>query len=208
MPAVMRHLAAKAESSRAEARTDAGRSLADAERDKWIRVELFLVILEATGRRLGSIRQLRWEDINLTVGEITWRAAADKKRHDWLSPIPPAFVQELRTFQRKLGTVGGWVFPSHKDPKEPVRGDVLPRQLLRAEREAKLQKLAGGICHPYRRKWATERKHLSIKDVAAAGGWKDVETLLTCYQHADRGTMLEVMSEPKKVTERGVVNGE
>lgn len=203
-----RRLAAKAEASRTETRTEAGRLWADAERDKWIRVELFLVILEATGRRLGSIRQLRWEEINFTVGEITWRAAADKKRHDWLTPIPAALIQELRTFQRKLGAVGGWIFPSHKNPNEPVRGDVLPRQLLAAEREAKLPKLAGGICHPYRRKWATERKHQPIKDVAAAGGWKDVETLLTCYQHADRGTMLAVMSEPKKVTELGVANGD
>ncbi len=55
--------------------------------------------------------------------------------------------------------------------------------------------------HPYRRKWATERKHLSLKDVAAAGGWKDVETLLTCYQQPDPQTLLAVMSEPRKLHE-------
>jgi hypothetical protein len=38
---------------------------------------------------------------------------------------------------------------------------------------------------PAGRNWATERKELPLKDVAAAGGWKDVTTLLTCYQHAD-----------------------
>ncbi len=48
------------------------------------------------------------------------------------------------------------------------------------------RQLAGGLWHPYRRKWATERKHLSLKDVAAAGGWRDVETLLTCYQQPDQ----------------------
>ena len=200
-------LVVQAEAARLAAKSDAGRLAADADRDKWIRVELFVVFLEATGRRAGSIRQLRWEDINLTAGEITWRAAADKKRHDWLTPIPPALVQELRVFQRKLGVVGGWVFPSEKRPSEPVRGDVLPRQLLAAEKAAGLSKLDGGLCHPYRRKWATERKHLSIKDVAAAGGWKDTETLLTCYQHADRETMLAVMSEPRKVTDGGVAGG-
>ena len=34
---------------------------------------------------------------------------------------------------------------------------------------------------PTGRKWATERKRLSLKD-AKAGGLKDTETLLTCYQ--------------------------
>jgi len=39
--------------------------------------------------------------------------------------------------------------------------------------------------------------HPSLKDVAAAGGWKDTETLLTCYQQPDADTLLAVMSEPK-----------
>jgi hypothetical protein len=33
-----------------------------AERMKWLQLELCLVLAEATGRRLGSIRQLRWDD--------------------------------------------------------------------------------------------------------------------------------------------------
>jgi hypothetical protein len=49
------------------------------------------------------------------------------------------------------------------------------------------------LSNAYRRKWATERKELPLKDVAAAGGWKDVTTLLTCYQHAGEATMLKVM---------------
>jgi len=43
--------------------------------------------------------------------------------------------------------------------------------------------------------WAGE----AVKDVAAAGGWKDVMTLLTCYQHADEATMLKVMASPAKL---------
>jgi hypothetical protein len=40
-----------------------------------------------------------------------------------------------------------------------------------------------------------------LKHVAAAGGWKDVETLLTCYQQPDPETLLAVMSEPRKLRE-------
>ncbi len=39
----------------------------------------------------------------------------------------------------------------------------------------------------------TERKHLHDVDVAAAGGWKDTESLKTAYQQADEATMLEVV---------------
>ena len=76
---------------------------------------------------------------------------------------------------------------------------MFARWILALERRANLAKLDGGLLHAFRRKWATERKDLSVKDVAAAGGWKDVGTLLTCYQQADRETMLAVKSEPGKM---------
>ena len=59
--------------------------------------------------------------------------------------------------------------------------------------------------HAYRRKWASERKHLNVKDVAAAGGWKDINTLLEVYQQSNEASVLAVMSEPKKLHEREVV---
>ncbi len=101
------------------------------------------MIAEATGRRLGSIRELRRG--RLAVG-----------RH------------EFRTW------------------------------LERAESHAGLPKLKGGLWHAYRRALATSRKHLPVGEVAAAGGWKDVSTLLRCYTQADNDTILAVMSDPKR----------
>ncbi len=66
------------------------------------------------------------------------------------------------------------------------------------------EKLTRGVWHPYRRKWATERKRLPVIDVAQAGGWSDTQTLLTCYQQPDPETLLTVVSESRKVRERGV----
>jgi hypothetical protein len=43
----------------------------------------------------------------------------------------------------------------------------------------------GNMWHAFRRLWATERKTLPVKDVAAAGGWEDVTTLIECYQQPD-----------------------
>ena len=53
--------------------------------------------------------------------------------------------------------------------------------LKKAEKHAKLPKLDGALWHAYRRSWASARKHLSLVDVAAAGGWTDTGTLLRCY---------------------------
>jgi hypothetical protein len=78
---------------------------------------------------------------------------------------------------------------------------LFDKWLRRAEEVAGLPKLKGGLWHPYRRKWGTERKEQSLKDVMAAGGWTDAKTLLKCYQHADRRTLLKVMSEPQKLTD-------
>ncbi len=174
------------------------------ERMTWVRIELLVVLLEATGRRIGSIRQLRWEDLDLQRGEIHWRAEADKKGKEWFTPVGESLMGELKAFRRTLGALSGWIFPAPDDPTQPIDIDTLKVLMLKAEQEAKLPKLDGGLFHPFRRKWATERKHLPLKDVAEAGGWKSPQVILTSYQHADRDTMLAVMNEPTKLTERAV----
>jgi hypothetical protein len=97
-----------------------------------------------------------------------------------------------------------WVFrQATKDaPWAPAQCQDYLRQ---AEAAAGVEKLEGGLWHAYRRKWATERKELPLKDVAAAGGWKDVTTWLTCYQHADEATMLKVMASPTKLVGRRTI---
>ena len=75
--------------------------------------------------------------------------------------------------------------------------DLTARWLLDAEKLAGLPKLAGGQFHPYRRLWATERKNLPVQDVAAAGGWKTVETVQRLYQLADGATTLAAVEGGK-----------
>ncbi len=173
----------------------------EAERVRWVKLELALVLAEATGRRLGSIRQLRWEDVDFGAPSLRWRAEADKKGKEWCIPIPQALADELRSFQRRLGAVGGWVFASETDGECAMDRHLFDKWLVVAEQWAKLPKLDGSLWHAYRRKWATERKALPLRDVAAAGGWSDVDTLLKVYQQPDRETILRVMSEPRKVSE-------
>jgi integrase len=135
-----------------------------------LKLELAIVIAEATGRRLGSIRQLAWDDIDFTRDTILWRADTDKKRKAWTVPMPATLSDEFKFFRVRLGSAFGLlVFPSDSDATVPVRTDVFYRWLRVAERKAELTKLDGSLWHAYRRGWATSRKHLPTADVAADG---------------------------------------
>lgn len=171
---------------------------------RWLRMEIALFIAEATGRRLGSIRQLKWEDFKYDRGLVCWRAEADKKGHKWEIPMPSQFMEQVRDYQRRLGAIAGPVFAAGASKDGMMDRHLFDKWLSHAERVAKLPKLDGSLWHAYRRKWATERKQSNPKDVAAAGGWKDVATLLEVYQQADEQSVLAVMSEPKKLRERGI----
>lgn len=200
------------EKTRKAAQLLAENAVTDAGRAKWIKLELALVLAEATGRRLGSIRQLRWDDVDFKQGTIRWRAATDKKGKEWKIPMPPSLKQELVSFRRKMGSAfGQLVFPSHDRPDVPLRTDQLSQWLITAEKKAKLPKLDGSLWHAYRRGWATERKHYPVADVAAAGGWRDIGTLIRCYQLPDDATLLRVMSHSRKAevaTSEAPVEGE
>ena len=74
-----------------------------------------------------------------------------------------------------------------------MRYELASSWLRRAEALAKLPKQRGSLWHAYRRKWATERKHLPDVDVAAAGGWRDTRAMKVSYQQADAATQLRVV---------------
>ncbi|MBX6330912.1 MAG: site-specific integrase, partial [Gemmatimonadaceae bacterium] len=162
-------------------------------RMRWVRLELALFLARHTGRRRGAIAGVRWEDCDFVQNEITWRAEYDKKRVEWVTPMPEAVMRELRQFQPRLGSASGFMFPSKRHPSGHIPGDMLTRWLRDAERRAGLPKLKGGLWHPYRRQWASERMHFPIKAVADAGGWRDVATLMKCYQQTDEATLRAVM---------------
>jgi integrase len=176
----------------------------DDDRLRWLRMEFALFIAERTGKRLGSIRQLRWEDFRFERQIVYWRAEADKKGYKWEVPMPADFFDTVRSFRREIGAVAGFVFAAPNSSDGTMDRYLFDKWLSRAEKAAQLPKLDGGLWHAYRRKWAIERKHLPMKDVAAAGGWKDVGTLLNVYQQSDEVSVLAVTSVTLKLRERGV----
>lgn len=164
----------------------------------WLRAEVGLFLLEETGRRRGAIMGLCWTDFDFAACRVTWRPEFDKKRKTWVVPYSPTFFARIREFQRQLGVVGGFVFPRGDDASMSAPPELLSQWIRKAEKDAGLPKLAGGTCHPYRRKWRSERNGAPTKAVMFARGWSDVNTMLNCYDHPEEADILAVTSIERK----------
>jgi integrase len=169
--------------------------------------EAFDVLLDMawhTGHRITAILSVRWKDVSFTKtddaphGTIRWYAGAvaDKKKHDHVLPMNSVVSAALEAWKKEAGVIGAsskWVFESPKDSKKPLERSVAKHWLWRAEALAKLEHEKAGGWHMFRRGWATARKHMPLKDVAAGGGWTDTQSVIECYQHSDKATTRSVV---------------
>ena len=138
------------------------------------------------GWRVSAICALRASDVDLTAipnvaphGRIHRRAESDKMGRDRWIPMSGSVRAGIDRIRALNPAIGDWpLFPAPRATTEIPQGEIpkawtrhYARALVeRAEKAAKLSKITGGDFHPYRRKWATERKHLPDVDVARAGG--------------------------------------
>jgi integrase len=106
-----------------------------------------------------------------------------------------------RILSERPGIGKAYLFPAPQDPSKPVRYELTVNWLRKAEELAGLEPQRGGAWHPFRRMWATERKHLSHVDVAAAGGWASPRTLVDIYQQPDMDGMYRVVTEAGELRE-------
>ena len=127
-------------------------------------------------------------------GSIRWPADTDKMGHESTVPISPPVRAALdRIHAERPGIGAAPLFPSPGDPTKPMTRHLADKWLRKAEKLAGVETQVGSLWHAYRRKWATERKHLPDADVAAAGGWTNSLTLKKVYQQSDAETMLQVV---------------
>ena len=128
-------------------------------------------------------------------GAIRWAAESDKQGFLFVSPINAHARAALDTYLRRNPRMGAVpLYAAPLDASKPIRRETAAKWLVKAEELAELPKLKGGVFHPYRRLWATERKSLPDADVAAAGGWRDSQSLRLSYQHADPAGVLAAVS--------------
>ena len=160
-----------------------------------LRVSDILLTTEAIARALRSVGRDEEDAQHMKHGAILWRAENDKMGAGHVSALNPPVRQELDRYLAIARRIGdAWLFPGVKDESAHLDRRYASRLLVKAEVLAGLEKLVGGVWHPYRRQWATDRKGLSDVDVAAAGGWSDTRALKLSYQQSDAATMYSVVS--------------
>jgi hypothetical protein len=123
-----------------------------------------------------------------------------KPERDWRGPAASVAGPPLHLYHETAG-----LRQHAKDLLERAEETARQAAIKRDDPDAAaaLAPLDGSDCHAYRRAWATARKHLPLKDVAEAGGWRSTDTLLRCYTQVDEATMLAVVSETRKVRAAG-----
>lgn len=161
-----------------------------------------LILARDTGRRIGAITQLWYSDwipgIG-TFGSIRWRAESDKLNRTTVVPVSAAVRDAIEQILRTRPGIGdAYLFPAPKSAG-PVKVPLCNRWLRRAEEFAALEHQPMGGWHSFRRAWATKRKGLSLKDVAAAGGWKGTHVLQQIYQQSDLDTLEEVVTNAREL---------
>ena len=165
-------------------------------------VSELLDIVNGTGRRISAVCQFRYEDLQLSAtgqaphGAIRWPAATDKMGHETVAPLDPTTRMALdRILHERPGIGAAPLFPSPEHPTVAMTRHLADKWLRKAEKLAGLDPQRGSLWHAYRRKWATERKHMPDVDVAVTGGWspRSLQVLKSSYQQADGETMLRVV---------------
>jgi integrase len=180
------------------------------------RLRCLLALARYTGRRINALCQLRAADVLLSReaveralaaagmderqaeymphGAVRWASEHDKLGYLELTALSAPARSALEAYLGARPAIGAApLFPRTDDSTRPINKMHAEHWLSRAEQRAKLPKLDRGLWHPYRRLWASERKHLPDPDVAKAGGWRDVSVMRSSYQLADPATVLRVI---------------
>ena len=154
------------------------------------RFRVALIVAHETGHRIGAIHQLKWSDLDLEGRRIQWRAETEKTGYAHTTPMTEdarlAF-EEARSHAPGIGDT--FVLPAPKDSSRPVDRYVLRNWWRRAEVRAGLGRMKGRGYHSLRRKFATELSDVPLKVLCELGGWRDIETVIKCYQQPDEDAL-------------------
>ena len=158
------------------------------------RFGLALTLAHETGHRIGAVRKLRWSDIDLEEASVRWRGENDKIGFEHVTPLSDIAVDALRAVQRSQGVIGETgVFPSPRNPATPCSRYIMEDWWKKARQRAGFAGIPRLGWHSLRRKFASEMKHMPLRDLCELGGWKNPVTVLKCYQHPDESTMRDAL---------------
>lgn len=154
-----------------------------------------LAVVHDSGHRIGAVRQLRWDDVDLKTLDVRWRVEFDKTRREHRTPLTKATAKALRAARKVASAISEWVFPSPTDPSQPVSINLARDWWLRCEEAAKLPHQPGCGWHSLRRLFATELKNVPLRDLCELGGWRSPQLVVSVHQRADPFTMRKALEQ-------------
>lgn len=158
------------------------------------RLECFVVLAWFTGHRAGSIRQLRWSDVDADGGRIHWRGENDKIDYDHWNPLHADALVILRR-ERALGASGDdWIFPAARDKSRPLSGDATFNLWKRLATAAGIPKGERYGWHSCRRAFANTLRDVPLRDLKDLGGWKTERTVVSIYQQPSESAQRAALS--------------
>lgn len=145
---------------------------------------VLLVLANETGHRLGALLALRWSDVDLTAGRVTWRATSDKIGYEHTTRLTEAAKAVLLAAP---GIGDALVVPG-------VSRHLARDWMERAQRRAGLAVEHGRGWHAFRRKFASELQDAPLRVLCDLGGWKDPATIVRCYQRPDEAAQEDALA--------------
>ncbi|MCY4397752.1 MAG: site-specific integrase [Gemmatimonadetes bacterium] len=165
------------------------------------RFRVALVLAHETGHRIGSIRQLRWSDIDIDARTIRWRGEHEKTGYEHRTPMTAmarAVLVEARRHNPGIGDAPVMPAPK-KDPFACMSRSLARDWWKRAERLAGLDPKRGRGWHSLRRKFASDLMEVPLKVLCDLGGWKTAQTVLQCYQRPDEDRLRKALEAYREV---------
>ena len=160
------------------------------------REECLVVLAWETGHRVGSLRQLRWSDVELESGRMHFRGENDKIGHDHWNPLHAEAVAILKRERARASAIGeAWVFPSVRDARKPLPRHTVQRLWQRLAITSKLPKGERYGWHSFRRAFANRYRRAPLRDLQDLGGWKSSATLMKVYLRSDEAAQREVLTQ-------------
>lgn len=104
----------------------------------------FLMTVYGGGLRVNEACHLRPEHIDRSAGQI--RVEQGKGRKDRSTVLPQRLLRELESYWRMYRPPGGWVFPSTRDPQQPMPDGTAQKIFYGAVRRAGLPDKGGIHC--------------------------------------------------------------
>jgi site-specific recombinase XerD len=113
----------------------------------------FLMTVYGAGLRLNEACHLRPEHLDRSAGQI--RVEQGKGRKDRYTVLPERLLRELEAYWKRYHPQGGWLFPSTRNPQEPMPDGTGQKIFYQAVARAGLPDKGGIHClrHSFATHW-------------------------------------------------------